>query len=59
MAITQHTAHSSIKIGIIELVLGSICVICGIVSMTKHTDPAPTTIGIWELYVSIHRHVVI
>ena len=56
---TQSTARSSIVIGIIELVLGSISVICGIVSMSKLTVPADTTLGIWALYVSIHRHVVI
>ena len=59
MAMTQGTVRSSIVIGIIELVLGSISVICGIVSMSKLTDPAATTLGIWALYVSIHRHVVI
>ena len=59
MAMTQGIARSSIVIGIIELVLGSISVICGIVSMSKLTSPAATTLGIWALYVSIHRHVVI
>ena len=53
MVMSQSTAQSSIATGIIELVLGGTAVICGIVSMSKLTSPAATTIGIWALFVSV------
>ena len=52
MAVTEGTARSTAIIGIIELVLALIAIICGGVAMSKMTSPAGVTIGIWALYVS-------
>ena len=52
MAVTEGTARSTAIIGIIELVLALIAIICGGVAMSKMTSPARVTIGIWALYVS-------
>ena len=52
MAVTERTSRSTAIIGIIELFLALIAIICGVVVMSKTTSPARVTIGIWALYVS-------
>ena len=53
MSMSQSTGQSSIVTGIIELGLGTAAVICGIVSMSKHTSTVAATVGIWALFVSV------
>ena len=57
MAVTEGTARSTTIIGIIELVLALVAIICGGVAMSKLTSPAGVTIGIWALYVSTREFV--